>query len=225
MCSLNALDATEPGTLSKCGGALQSMLRPEGYAAFHDDYIVAVGHAARGSCPINEIEYGDLKADPLFQPHRLSDLAAFYRAFGMELTEGADERQDHLSVELEFMAVLTAQEANWLNTMGAGDGLSICRDAQRKFLREHLGRWLPAFTRRLARSIGRGTLSAVGQLALEFVENECRRAGVPPGSEELLLRPADTGGSLCDSCGLTQDLPGGGPTDSGTEPGPPDTIS
>src|SRR5262245_35587475 len=53
------------------------------YEQFLADYISAFGHAARGPCPLNEIEYGELKADPLIQPHRLADLAAFYRAFGL----------------------------------------------------------------------------------------------------------------------------------------------
>ena len=59
---------------------------------------------------MNEIEYGDAQADPLFQPHRLADLAAFYRAFGLELAADAAERQDHLCIELEFMSVLAAKE-------------------------------------------------------------------------------------------------------------------
>ena len=52
----------------------------EAYDAFLTAYLAAFGHAARGRCPLNEIEYGDIKADPLFQPHRLADLAAFYES-------------------------------------------------------------------------------------------------------------------------------------------------
>ena len=57
-------------------------LEPLGLArleSFQCAYVTAFGHAARGDCPLNEIEYGDLKADPLFQPHRLADLAALCR--------------------------------------------------------------------------------------------------------------------------------------------------
>jgi hypothetical protein len=45
-------------------------------------------------------------------------------------------------------------------------------------------------------------------LALAFVEAECHRRGIKPGSEDLLLRPADEAASLCDGCGLAQALPG-----------------
>lgn len=187
---------------------LLALLRPEAFEAYHNDYIAVIGHAARGSCPVNDIEYGDLKADPLFQPHRLADLAGFYRAFGMELGTLADERHDHLSVELEFLAVLTAQEASALSGVMTGDGLSVCRDAQRKFLREHLGRWAPAFARRLVRVVGDGVLGALARFALAFLERECLRFGVKPGSEDLLLRPADAGAALCDGCGIGPSLPG-----------------
>ena len=188
--------------------SLLEQLRPEHFNAFHDDYIVAIGHAARGSCPINEIEYGDLKADPLFQPHRLADLAAFYRAFGLELGPDAGERHDHLSVQLEFMAVLTAQEACAGASHESAGSADVCLTAQRKFLREHLGRWTPAFARRLQRAIGPGPLASLARFTLAFVESECRRFNLDPGSEDLLLRPADAQASLCDSCGLAQSLPG-----------------
>ena len=188
--------------------ALSGVFLPGAFTAFHDDYIAAIGHAARGSCPANEIEYGDLKADPLFQPHRLADLAAFYRAFGVELGGTAGERHDHLSVELEFLSVLAAQEASLLNGPPAHEALRVCRDAQRKFLREHLARWTPAFARRLQRAVADGPLARLAVFLLAFVESECRGAGVNPGSEDLLLRPADEAASLCDGCGLKPPVPG-----------------
>ena len=180
------------------------------FDALHDDYILAIGHAARGSCPINEIEYGDLKADPLFQPHRLANLAAFYRAFGVELGTGANERLDHISVELEFMAVLAAQEATARQQPApeAVEGMAVCLEAQRKFLRDHLGRWSPTFTRRLRAMVGDGPLGRLALVALAFIQDECRRAGVQPGGGDLVLRPVDEAASLCEDCGLASSLPG-----------------
>jgi DMSO reductase family type II enzyme chaperone len=183
-------------------------LAPEQFNQFHSDYLAAFGHAARGSCPLNEIEYGDIKADPLFQPHRLADLAAFYRAFGLEVAADAAERHDHICLELEFMCVLTAREAYALEHQADAEALQTGHDAQRKFLREHLGRWLPAFTRRLTSTIDRGALTAIAGFARSFVLGECARFGVTSGSEDLLLRPADEEGNLCASCGLSQLPPG-----------------
>ncbi|MBE7500771.1 MAG: molecular chaperone TorD family protein [Verrucomicrobiales bacterium] len=206
--AVEALEPNPTAPLATARRTLPDVFLPGVFTAFHDDYIAAIGHAARGSCPANEIEYGDLKADPLFQPHRLADLAAFYRAFGVELTGSAGERHDHLSVELEFVSVLAAQEASLLNGAPAHEALRVCRDAQRKFLREHLARWTPAFARRLQRAVGKGPLARLAAFLLAFVESECHRTGIPPGSEDLLLRPADEAASLCDGCGLKPPVPG-----------------
>src|ERR1043166_2435740 len=133
------------GSPGRSGEALMASLTPDAYGPFLNASLAAFGHAARGSCPLNEIEYGDIKADPLFQPHRLADLAAFYRAFGLEVASDADERQDHICLELEFMCVLAAKEAYALEHQFEVEDLSMCRNAQKQFLREHLGRWTPAF--------------------------------------------------------------------------------
>jgi DMSO reductase family type II enzyme chaperone len=190
----------------------QAQLYPDGFEAFFNACLAAFGHAARGRCPLNEIEYGDIKADPLFQPHRLADLAAFYRAFGLEMGDDADERPDHICVELEFMCVLAAKEAYALEHQFDPEDLAVCRDAQKKFLRLHLGRWTPAFTRHLARMAGESSLGTLANLTRSFVEGECARFGTVPGSEDLLLRPVDEAAeSLCTSCGLTQLPPGAQP--------------
>jgi DMSO reductase family type II enzyme chaperone len=207
-----ALDP-EGGSLRREADALAESLRPESasFEAYRDDYVAAIGHAARGSSPINEIEYGELRADPLLQPHRLADLAAFYRAFGVELTGDGGERQDHLGVEQEFMAVLAAQEAHAIEQDLPDEILRVNLDAQRSFLRDHLGRWSPTFARRLESMVSDGTLRAMARLLVQFVSEECRRAGAPVGTSDLSLRPADEGASLCGSCGLQDALPGCAP--------------
>ena len=186
---------------------------PGAFDSFHSAYLAAFGHAARGQCPLNEIEYGDLKADPLFQPHRLADLAAFYSAFGLELAGDADERQDHICLELEFLCVLAAKEAYALENQLDAEELALCRDAQKKFLREHLGRWTPAFARRLASTTPDLALRALAEFTRVFIESECARFAVNPGGEDLLLRPVDQAAeSMCASCGIPGLPPGALPT-------------
>jgi DMSO reductase family type II enzyme chaperone len=185
------------------------VFKADGFGSFLNASLAAFGHAARGSCPLNEIEYGDIKADPLFQPHRLADLAAFYRAFGLEVTDDAGERQDHLCLELEFMCVLAAKEAYAMEHQFVAEQLAQCRDAQKQFLREHLGRWTPAFTRRLTAATSDPVLRALAEFTRAFIESECARFGVHPGSEELSLRPVDEAADrMCDSCGLHNLPPG-----------------
>lgn len=207
--SLRAANVFAGQSLLRSAEALISALQPAGFDSFLNAYLAAFGHAARGSCPLNEIEYGDIKADPLFQPHRLADLAAFYRAFGLEVAEDAGERQDHICLELEFMCVLAAKEAYAHEHQVDADQLAQCRDAQKKFLREHLGRWTPAFARRLAAATNEPALHALAEFTRAFVESECVRFGVNPGSEELSLRPVDEAADrACDSCGINNLPPG-----------------
>jgi len=121
----------------------------------------------------------------------------------------ADERQDHICLELEFMSVLAAKEAYALEHQLDPDHLAVCRDGQKKFLREHLGRWTPAFTRRLAPMAEDTVLAALAQFTRAFVETDCARLGVASGSEDLLLRPVDEASeSQCSSCGIPQLPPG-----------------
>lgn len=218
--AMAATALSDPGTASRslesAARAWISRLTSGGFESFQEDYLAAFGHAARGLCPLNEIEYGDVKADPLFQPHRLADLAAFYQAFGLEVSGEATERQDHICFELEFMSVLAAKEAFALEHQLEDDLLALCRDAEKNFLREHLGRWTPAFTRRLARLVGEESpLGALAIFTRDFIAAECARFGIAPGSEDLLLRPVDAAAeSLCASCGLTNLPPGALTTDS-----------
>ncbi len=193
--------AGNSSTLAEAARVFCDRLDPAGFECFLTAYLAAFGHAARGRCPINEIEYGELKADALFQPHRLADLAAFYRAFGLEVGADAGERQDHLCLELEFMCVLTAKEAYALQHQHEPEASSLCRDAQKRFLREHLGRWTPAFARRLAGLAGGTPLGDLANFTRAFVESECALYGLVPGSEDLLLRPVDEAAeSMCSSC-------------------------
>jgi DMSO reductase family type II enzyme chaperone len=214
---LRAANAFVGQSLLPSAEGLIEALQPDGFDAFLNAYLAAFGHAARGSCPLNEIEYGDIKADPLFQPHRLADLAAFYRAFGLEVAVDAGERHDHICLELEFLCVLAAKEAYALEHQLGSDQLAQCRDAQKKFLREHLGRWTPAFARRLAAATDEPALRALAEFTRAFIESECVRFGVNPGSEELSLRPVDEAADrMCDSCGIVNLPPGALAADSVT---------
>lgn len=177
--------------------------------SFHDLYVATFGHAARGPVPMNEIEFGELRADALFQPHRLADLAAFYRAYGLEIGEDAGERHDHLGCELEFMSVLAAKEAWAMVGHASADALAACRESQRDFLREHLGRWAPGFASALRAHTGAGLLADLGHLLRTFIESECALFAVPAGAADLVVRQVDEEAeSLCDSCGLKQTAPG-----------------
>ena len=195
--------------IQSSGEVLEQALERSTFESFQNACLAVFGHAARGTCPLNEIEYGDLKADPLFQPHRLADLAAFYRAFGLEVADDAGERHDHLCLEHEFMCVLAAKEAYAHEHQLDSEQFAQTQAAQKKFLCEHLGRWTPAFSRRLAGATKEPALRALAEFTRAFVESECARFGVSFGSTELSLRAVDESADrMCDSCGIHNLPPG-----------------
>ena len=158
-------------------------------ATLESAYDRLFGHTARGAVAPYETEYGE---DSPFLPQReMSDIAAFFRAFGLVLRPDARERLDHLACECEFMLVIARKKAYALR-MHDGVMLEETRRAARLFLRDHLGRWAPAFSRKLLREDAGGFYGALGSLCVTFVAIECRRAGVPAGPELLRLRSTET---------------------------------
>ena len=173
-------------------------------SALQAAYDRLFGHTARGSIPPYETEYGE---DSLFQPQReMSDLAAFFRAFGLALCPDARERPDHLACACEFMLVLARKEAHALE-VGDPAMAEATRRATRLFLRDHLGRWAAAFGRKLDREDPEGFYGALGRLCAAFVTSECRRVGVASGPDLLQLRSTEMAdvpmacGSGTEACG------------------------
>lgn len=179
------------------------LARRDGLAALENSFRRLFGHTPRGAVPPYETEYGE---DSLFLPaQEMSDLAAFYRAFGLTLSAGAHERSDHIACQCEFLLVLTRKEAYALERDDAALAEAAGR-AARLFLRDHLGRWGPAFGGKLARSDPDGLYGALGDLFRAFVTRECARLGVAAGPELLRLRsplPADAPMA----CGPAAELP------------------
>lgn len=98
--------------------------------------------ARNAVCPPNEVSYNP---EPNWGTTRdLADLSGFYVAFGFGVSSRAGERADYISVEMEFMALLCLKEAYALER-GWAEKAEICREARKKFVGEHLWRWLPQF--------------------------------------------------------------------------------
>ena len=142
----------------------------------------------RGAAPPYETEYG---ANALFlQPQEMSDIGGFMAAFGLTVDPLGHERVDHVSCECEFLRFLCQKEAYALDA-GDGETLRETRKAEKLFLKHHLGRFGPAFGRRVAREDREGFYGSLGELCAVFIEAECRRAGVPAGPEHIPLRSAE----------------------------------
>ncbi len=191
-----------------------------------DTFRRLFGHTARGAVPPYGAEYG---SDTLFQqPQRLADLAGFYAAFGMRADPAEHERVDHVRCQLEFLAFLARKEAYEIERQVAPEARQRTAEngrrgeitkAERLFLRDHLGRFAPAFGERLRREDPGGFYGVLGGLLRGFVEAECERLGVAAGPDNLVLRPDADDGAPMMCGGGAQCLPGVGAPGSDS-PGP-----
>ncbi|MFN7972608.1 MAG: molecular chaperone TorD family protein [Acidobacteriota bacterium] len=71
----------------------------------------------------------------------LADIAGFYKAFGVGVDPGRKERPDHLSVELEFLALLCFKERIALAEEDP-EKTEVTVEAERRFLRDYVGPFL-----------------------------------------------------------------------------------
>lgn len=78
----------------------------------------------------------------------LADIASFYAAFGFKVSPERGELPDHVGAELEFLSLLYIKEA-YAREQGWRREARVCAQAREKFLREHLGGWMPAFAKKL----------------------------------------------------------------------------
>lgn len=135
------------------------------------------------------------------QSQELADIAGFYQAFGFKVGGQVRERPDHLAVELEFMFVLALKEA-YASEGGLAEQAEICRDAQAKFLNDHLGQWAGMLAESLAQSYREGPYLALARFAAAFVQADVQRLGVQLAPRQLAgLHPTPLGPELsCNDC-------------------------
>jgi DMSO reductase family type II enzyme chaperone len=198
-----ALEEFSPAVLEKALAILgwsegecrraQAVIRTTGREQFEAEYLASFGHTAAGETQPYEAGYG---AKHVFQETQcLADVAGFYSAFGLTPSELERERPDHIAVELEFMHVLALKEV-YASAEGWDDKAALCRDAERDFLRDHLGRWAPAFLKRLGARDRGSAFAAIGAATAAFVEAHCRELGVEPGAGDVEVRaPSEAEGA------------------------------
>ncbi len=130
----------------------------------------------------------------------LADIAGFYRAFGLKVAVEQASQTDFIGSELQFMSVLISRKLA-ASLQGLAEQEQICTDAERKFVGDHLGRWVRSFAEQTSERSGPGFYSSAANLTAAFVQSEIRRLRVSPDIVENyvpdLLEDEDTtcGGS------------------------------
>lgn len=159
--------------------------------ALADEHVTLFQRQVR--CPPYEGAYGPPQLAG--KAAVLADVAGFYRAFGLEPSEGQPEVEDHVCAELEFMSVLALKEA-WALAEDHPEGLAITRDAARAFVGDHLGRWSGPFAARVLAAASPGVHAAAASLLSAWLAAECLGLGVTPRPLEGVTE-ADTTAFEC----------------------------
>jgi TorA maturation chaperone TorD len=175
---------------------------PNSAPALNTQYENTFGLLVSSNCPPYETEYINSKF--AFQrSNGLADISGYYHAFGLTPSDQHPERHDHIVLELEFMATLLVleREADDEVPDRRRDRQQVCRDAQSRFLQQHLGWWIPAFSRLLGKQNAHGFYDAAGIFLTALLPAERGMLGIPPVSKPVLPtsveRPED-----CEGCQL-----------------------
>lgn len=162
--------ALEPGVAAKLRAAHRAWLgaAPAPLAARYLGLF-----AGSGPVSLHETAYGDGRR-VAGRAVELADINGFYRAFGLVVSENDPDLPDHLGAELEFVSALLLKEAH-AAAQGKHPQARLVRDARRKFLQCHLGRWLGALADSLTEAGAPAPYRATAALLRSLVESECRR--------------------------------------------------
>jgi len=198
--AVDNLDASGTKTLNNHFQQLTQRLNLIHQPQWRAEYENCFGFTAHGIVPIYELEYGEEHSHR--QPQQLGDITAFYNAFGLRINDKTHERADHLTTECEFMYYLLFKEAyaNGQGMLAEGD---VCQEAAKRFLSEHLGRWLPSFTRRLLKHAQSEMMKQLAEFSFHFIAQEYQCLGIKAGTEDLPLRSLVEKDSFeCADCSL-----------------------
>jgi TorA maturation chaperone TorD len=141
-------------------------------ARIRDAHARLIGHSPRAGTTPYETEWTGSSGE-ILQYHLLADLSGFYHAFGLELAPGCGERADHLALELCFLSFLCLKEAR--TVADGGEEHAVVREAERRFLDEHLLSWADAYGARVEREDPHGFHGQAARFLRAFLGAERRR--------------------------------------------------
>ena len=105
---------------------------------------------------------GDAEDGPRLWGDATQEVARFYEEAGLEV-ESSTGIPDHIGIELEAMAELAAAEGV-RRERGDAVQAEVLWELQQRFAREHLAKWLPEFSRRVAEQAGSSFYSGMAVL-------------------------------------------------------------
>ena len=143
-------------------------------------YIRVFGHAVSMECPPYEMQYGT-EGGIQSQTDVLIQLGGFYETFGFEEPRNrSKERIDHISIELAFMSYICFRTAFAIQNDHGEKKVSILVSGMKKFLRNHLGRWVPLLCIFAARKAERGLYKDLVDILSLQIKNDVVLTDIKP---------------------------------------------
>ena len=161
-----------PAAIRDSLGRFSGAIRDAQVGALEETYRDVLSHIHSQDCPMFETDFS--ASEVWRRAQELADIAGFYRAFG---AEHPHERPDHVSVEMEFLHLVT-YKSSWALVQDDDEHAGICEAAELSFLTGHAFKWMPAFASRFAALMPQGPYRELGCLAQEFLRAEAERVGV-----------------------------------------------
>lgn len=97
------------------------------------------------------------------------EVKKFIEASGLEYETDYKGMPDHIGVEFEFMAALTQREAKAWSEHDETAAIQ-CIEVQKKFLENHLGRWVPSFCEKVIKEAELPFYRAFAELTQRFIK-------------------------------------------------------
>lgn len=136
------------------------------------DYVRAfIGHGVDAYSAAYPFESVYTSPKRLMMQEARDEVLAVYRSEGLDKLPSWKESEDHLALELEFMAVLGDRIVAAAET---GDEAEVERllSTQRNFLEDHLASWVPLMTADLRRFAQSGLYQGLASLTDGFLQVE-----------------------------------------------------
>jgi len=112
--------------------------------------------------------------DRLVMQQPTIDVRKAYLQAGLEVKGIYTSPDDHISAELEFMEYLCDKTASSLKTQNAREAMKHI-ELQRKFLEEHLNKWVPAFSEDIIKNTKQDFYRGAALLLRGFISLERER--------------------------------------------------
>ncbi len=118
--------------------------------------------------PPHPSESAYMSTDHLIMQKPRDDVMMLYRAMGFEKAKEFTEPEDHIALELQFMANLCEKTTEAMKSNKTEDARKYL-EAQRNFLNEHLGKWVPSLAADIFKGGRREFYKAVAKVTKGFV--------------------------------------------------------